>query len=275
MKSKEEVLSSQKNWAERQEIDIDVDQYVISRDNNFFGELSGETLRDFADGDGSEIRDNPKIRTKIFATHSSSALACNFFEYWRFRDRKPLAAALGLNKQIKALVFEQKFSMGMSGNMPNLDLALILSDGTVVGIESKFTEWMSPHDSIFRESYFKNKKKRWRDVGLPACQDLAQSIHKGTVTFRHLNAPQLLKHALGIGNMTSASSRLIYLYFDLHRSSDIRKKHDEEISRFKNLVNGELQFKAITYQQLFSKLKKNTADSEHTNYFGYLENRYF
>jgi len=275
MKTKKEVLLSQKKWAESEKIEIDKDQYVTNRNKNFFMELSTETLRDFSDGDGAEVLADQSIRTKIFATHSSSALACNFFEYWRYRDKKPLAKALKLKQQIKALVFEQKFSMGMSGTMPNLDLALLLSDGTVVGIESKFTEWMSPHNSIFAESYFIDRKKRWKDVGLPACQNLAESIHRGLEKFRHLNAPQLLKHSLGISNMTSSSSRLIYLYFDLHSESNIKKKHDEEIDQFGKLVKEELQFKAISYQNLFEELKKISTDPEHAKYVSYLQKRYF
>lgn len=275
MKTQKDVLLSQKRWAESANIEIDKDQYVTDRNNNFFMELSEETLRDFSDGDGAEVQPDQNTRAKIFATHSSSALVCNFFEYWRYRDKRPIAKALKLKQQIKALVFEQKFSMGMSGTMPNLDLALLLSDGTVVGIESKFTEWMSPYNAKFAESYFKNGKKRWMDVGLPACQDLAESIHRGSVKFRHLNAPQLLKHSLGIGNMTSSSSRLIYLYFDLSPGSDIKKKHNEEINRFAMLMNGELQFTAISYQDLFKKLKKNSSLPEHVEYFRYLQNRYF
>jgi len=36
MKTKEEVLSTQKNWAEKQNIPIDEQGYVTHRDDNFF-----------------------------------------------------------------------------------------------------------------------------------------------------------------------------------------------------------------------------------------------
>ncbi len=43
---------------------------------------------------GSELGENGG-RGKIQTLHSSSAIVCNFFDYWRAGDLKPLAEALG------------------------------------------------------------------------------------------------------------------------------------------------------------------------------------
>tara|TARA_R100001143_G_C3361001_1_gene135709 strand:- start:19615 stop:20430 length:816 start_codon:yes stop_codon:yes gene_type:complete len=258
-------------WARNKNIEIDNDAYVKSMDDNFIVKLSDESLRDLKGGDGSEIKDD-KTRTKIFALHSSSALVCNFFEYWRFRDKSALAKALKFNQGIKSLVYEQKLSMGMQGKMPNLDLFMILTDGQAVAIESKFTEWMSKisKKEPFAESY--KVGDRWNDVGLPNCQKMVDKIDSKKEKFFYLNAPQLLKHALGLANMHSNKSELIYLYYNIDTS--VSEIHKTEIERFKNTLKGELNFKALTYQELFQTFEKFNSEID-SDYQNYLKSRYF
>ena len=82
-------------WAAGVTIDIDEQGYVRALVDNFFEPLSTCTASEIAQGDGAELgRDGQ--RGKIQALHSSSALACNVFDYWRGRDSTILAKALGL-----------------------------------------------------------------------------------------------------------------------------------------------------------------------------------
>lgn len=268
------VKGRQKEWAIDQGFDLDQDNYVKDMEKNFFTSLSDETIRDLKGGDGAEIKDD-KTRTKVYATHSSSALVCNVFEYWRYRDKSVLATALKLSKGIKTLSFEQKLSMGMQGSMPNLDLFLILEDGQAVAVESKFTEWMSKSSrkELFAESYFKNGMKRWSDVGLPNCQELAEKLNENPDEYQYLNAAQLLKHALGLANMHTNRSKLIYLYYE-YKNSDISKIHMNEIRNFSEGVRGELNFSALTYQDMYNMLKDFSSELEE-EYLGYLKERYF
>lgn len=260
-----------KEWADKNKIELDDDYYVKNMDENFILNLSDESIRDLKGGDGAEINDD-KTRTKIFAVHSSSALVCNFFEYWRFRDKALLAKAFKFDQGIKSLVYEQKLSMGMQGNMPNLDLFMILNNGQAVAVESKFTEWVSKKskNKPFADSY--KKRDRWNEVGLPNCQKLVDKIYSEDESFLYLNAPQLLKHALGLANMHSNKSKLIYLYYDFDTS--ISEIHKKEIERFKNALNGELNFKELTYQELFREIQKNKSDIEE-EYLSKLEEKYF
>src|SRR5260370_7370636 len=81
------------------------------------------------------------------AHHTSSELALNVLDYWTSRDPAPLGGALELGSEVLALRFEAQFPTGLDGNPPNLDLAVVLANGTTVGVESKFTEWLhaTPH----------------------------------------------------------------------------------------------------------------------------------
>lgn len=83
----EKIKKHQKAWADSNGIELDQDNYVdvYELNKNFVVPLSAETIRDLTGGDGSEYPKDEKTRTKILATHSSSALVCNFFEYWRFK----------------------------------------------------------------------------------------------------------------------------------------------------------------------------------------------
>lgn len=274
MKETELVQKQQKIWADQNSIDLDQDNYVKKMRENFFLPLSGDTIRDLKGGDGAEFK-GEKTRTKIFATHSSSALVCNVFEYWRYRDKSILAKAMKFDKGIKTMCFEQKLSMGMQGSMPNLDIFMILEDGLAVAVESKFTEWMSTKTktSLFAESYFKGRAKRWSDVGLPNCQNLAEELNKTPHKYQYLNAPQLLKHALGLANMHSNRAALLYLYYD-SMDSEVSEIHKNEIRDFSQNINRELNFRALTYQKLFEAMQKYSADLD-SEYLEYLKKRYF
>lgn len=276
MNKTDQIKEQQKKWAKSKGILLDDDNYVKRINDNFFIPLSESTKKDLMGGDGSEYPRDKKTRTKILATHSSSALLCNFFEYWRSNDKAVLSNVLGYKQNIKSLVFEQKLCMGMKGSKPNLDIFLIMEDGLSVAIESKFTEWMNhkTKSEPFAKSYFKDDIKRWEEVGLPKYQKLAEDIKIGTsYNFKHLNAPQLLKHALGLARMHSNRSHLLYLYFNI-KGTAISEAHCDDINEFKKALNGKLNFREITYQQLFKSLETNRKDIDE-EYLEYLQTRYF
>lgn len=76
------LKKNQRSWAERSNILIDENGYCKNREDNFFQPLSSCTIIDLMAGDGAELG-NENHQGKIQAVHSSSALACNFFDYWR------------------------------------------------------------------------------------------------------------------------------------------------------------------------------------------------
>ena len=277
IETKGDVLKHQVKWAKENGIEINNKGYVKKMEDNFFEDLSDDTIRDLKGGDGSEYPTSKDSITKIFATHSSSALVINFFEFWRLRHKDEMAAALKLQSGIKTFSFEQKLSMGMKGRKPNIDMFMILTNGQAVAVESKYTEWMSKKSGKkhFSDSYFSGKT-RWTDVGLPNCQKLAESIYQGDVSFKYLDAPQLLKHALGLAHMHSNRSQLIYIYYDLV-NAELGKKHEKEVIMFKEALDGELSFQSNTYQEFILDLPAEPFifGQRYIEYRRYLMERYF
>ena len=208
------------------------------------------------------------------AAHSSSALAVNVFDTRVDRDTRPLIRALGLELVLVHVRFEAQFPTGLPGNPPNLDVALERADGFVIGIESKFTEWLTPKSASrlpFKAKYFPAGTGVWAQVGLTATQRLAESIQSKEITFRYLDAPQLIKHALGLTTHLGCHFRLLYIYFDCSGSE--AAAHQSEITTFSERVRDELGFKAMSYQELASRLEEFAETP--VDYLDYLRCRYF
>ena len=158
MKSKQQLLNRQRSWAESVGLDVDGRCYLASVDANLLQPLSMRSKQSFENGSGSELQDTPSRPAKMKALHSSSALGVNVFDYWVDRDTSALLSALGLDSgSLDAITFEAQFPTGLKGNPPNLDVALAYSDGHVIGVESKFSEWLTPkskNKEPFKSKYF-------------------------------------------------------------------------------------------------------------------------
>jgi hypothetical protein len=262
----------QQSWAIERRIDIE-DGYCRSVNDNLFQPLSEDSRRDFESGDGSELGKNGG-RGKIQALHSSSALVCNFFDYWRAGDLKHLAEALGISIELRCLAFERKFSTGLRGMHPNLDVVLYGRNGEVFAIESKFMEWMhKPSGKTgFSHSYFPEDRALWSECNLDGCQKLAEDLREGKVRFEQLNATQLLKHMLGLGQC-QVFWKLFCIWYG--PPDTITDKHTSELKKFAERTgDNESKFEAITYQEFFSRLCKS-ATGNHAMWRSYMQNRYF
>ena len=267
------VKAMQADWASSADIPLDLDGYCSTVEHNLLCPLSIGCRRSFEDGDGSELGKNG-TRGKMQAVHSSSALACNVFDYWTDRDSSSLRRALGLTETLSDIRFEQKFPTGLGGNPPNLDV-VIRTAGPSIAIESKFLEpyQPSPSKSTFRDTYFAAGRQLWSDKGLDRCQELAGEIHRGAAKYRLLDAAQLLKHMLGLAS-AEHGWRLICLWFRAPGlAGDL---HARELDHFANRISADgLYFGASTYQQLFGRLSSDAAAHEHSHYLTYLSKRYF
>lgn len=274
MSSKSDLKKQQLCWAESIGIKPDSRGYLKSIEDNLWKPLSPRTRKAFENGSGSELLDGPNHPAKMRALHSSSALAVNVFDFWVGKDAAPLMRALGIEVELKSLSFEAQFSTGLKGNPPNLDVVLELASGSVIAIESKFSEWLTPKPNnaeVFKPKYFPSDTKFWKQNGLPESQALAEKIYNGTEVFKFLDVPQLLKHALGLATQLDNRFSLHYLYYDWTGSES--EPHRTEINDFANRVGPELRFRALTYQELFRRLCN--CDGCGPEYLSYLESRYF
>lgn len=273
MASKREVLRQQRRWAEAAGLTVDNRGYLEDAELNLRVPLSRRAGAAFAEGSGSELLGQGTRPPKMCALHSSAALAANVFDHWTDRDAAPLQRALEIDSEIVSIAFERKFDTGLRGSPPNLDVAFELASGAVVGIESKFTEWLTPKRASrqpFKDKYFEGGTERWAAQGLEKCQGLASGMMAGEIVFRHLDAAQLLKHALGLATQRPACGHLRYLFLDLPcPSSD---QHLEELERFAGGVDETLDFRGGPYQALVTQLHADaTVDA---GYVSYLRSRY-
>ena len=272
----EQIMSHQRRWAVQSVLELVEDRrYLLSVEENLFAPLSKSTERAFELGRGKELEDTDDRPAKMRALRSSSALVCNLFDYWVVEDATAIGRCLGLGANVLEVEFEVELSTGLRGTPPTPDLLIIDQSGKTTIVESKF---MEPFDSKkyserrppFRNSYFNDPVGKWTKLGLPRCQILAERLFHGERLFHHLDAPQLLKHAIGL-KLAYPAGALMLLWFDLvHAEGSALRK---EIQRFEKLVDVELGFNAIRHQTVFQRLRAEA--QEDPNHLSYLESRYF
>lgn len=262
------VIDQQTRWAQSKGFE-QKNAYLMSLADNLREELSSGALTDFQRGSGRELRDRGIRPPRMHALRSSAALSANVFDYWRTRDPYPLQYSLRLRERITRVSFEENFPTGLNGNPPNVDVLLRLENNQYVAIESRFTEWLTVRDRTIEPKYFPDGQKLWTLQGLPKCQALADSLKEGGA-FKHLDVPQLLKHALGLAAKTG-TYEIYYLYFDW--KSPESETHAEELARFAMLIGDEIRFRVMTYQELFTRLE-HSVRPEDAGYMDYLTGRY-
>jgi hypothetical protein len=268
------IKARQRTWASRNGRTVDADGYCTCADDNMVGcRLSDAAQRDFSRGDGTELGVNGG-RGKIQALHSSSALACNWFDYWRGRDLMPLSRAFGIRVPFTSLSLEQKFPTGLGGIGPNLDVLFTCADGSLFGIESKFTEPYTTTKSktFLKPKYFLGGRSLWTEAGLPGFQAVADALRAGGHGFKVLDVSQLLKHVLGLAHSGHAWS-LCCLWFDVPGSS-IAVAHRSELADFQaRLGNDAGHFSSMTYQELYARMVPFVGAND-SDYMAYLRDRY-
>jgi ADP-ribosyl-[dinitrogen reductase] hydrolase len=264
------ILSHQVAWAEDRGIVREPWSYAATLTDNLFRPLHSRTKDEFNRADGGELVDGQRP-AKMRALHSSSALVCNVMDYWRSRDPEPLRQALGLDAPITSMAFEQRVPSGLRGRSPNVDVLFHLADDSYVAVESKFCEIYSrgAKGKPLSPSYFPRGRQLWTEVAAPGCQELAVHLHSELVQFEHLDAAQLLKQILGLRN-TYGAPVMLYLWYD--SGTGEARSHAAEVGLFRDYVGAEVDFRSMTYQELFARLE--APGEEGVEYLDYLRTRY-
>lgn len=275
MNSKANLLDKQRSWAVQAGNSVDARGYLATVAENLYQPLSPGAERAFSIGSGSELIDTKLRPAKMKALHSSAALAVNFFDYWADRSPDSLLGALKLDLKSVSIEFEAQFPTGLGGNPPNLDVAFRCDGGVVVGLESKFSEWLTPkppNKELFKPKYFSESGGLWSRKGLSACQALASQVQAGKASFRYLDVAQLLKHALGLATQHEGKFGLNYIFYDWPGPESLA--HRAEVERFQALVGNDFRFLWNSYQEVYKRLSR-AAGQEHLEYITYLGKRYF
>jgi len=270
---KSALLRIQRRWADAHGVRYDAHGCVRNLGDNLHAPLDDAALAEFRRG--SELTAGAARPARLHSLCSSAALVVNVFGRWRGRDQTALLQALGVGGPGGTrLTFEEPVPTGLAGDPPTVDVALYRPDGRCVAVESKFAEWLVPRPRgkpPFKDKYFAGGVQPWAALGLPRCQALAEELQDGRERVKYLNAPQLLKHALGLANSGLRTSALVYLYYD--RPGREGGAHRAEIDRVLSRLGSEIELHACTYQALFEALR--AIPGLEPDYIGYLARRYF
>jgi hypothetical protein len=263
------IKDAQIKWAVAHGKAFDAAGYTPRLEDNLFCPLSDSSREDFRNGKGGELGKEGG-RPKLCALHSSAALAVNVFEYWRNKDPSPLASACGLTGTTTGIRFEAIHPNRLGRIPSHLDVEFHAE--TPLAIESKFTEPYSRHTQREIASSYLNVRGLWDE--LPGCKALAERIkaeEKKRTSFEYLDVPQMIKHLLALHTSYPQGFTLLYLWYGV--DSPEAQQHQREITEFESFIKNEVDFRVMTYQSLFSRIRKIAGIN--SAYIGYLAERYF
>lgn len=193
---------------------------------------------------------------KLDSPESSAALAVNAFGWFLERPEDlPLFPPLReIDEIVRRVDIERQMRFPWRGGRhPWLD-ASVETASHLIGIESKRFE-------PFRDVKSVNLSKAYdRDVwgnGMAPFTVMRDALGSRAITFSHLDAAQLVKHAFGLvteGRRLRKAPILLYLFAEPHRRGNVEisqetlKLHRDEIAQFSTSVaNAEVRFVACSY----------------------------
>lgn len=212
-----------------------------------------DVRNDFLQGSGNELDG------KFCAAHSSSALAANSFGPWRIF---PQSLRLLDQTDFDFLQFEKQCPTGLGGTPPNLDL-LVSNPDVVVGVESKFLEFLAPKKPKFSPSYARESLPQAED----AWWNLLVELKDGPE--QYLDAAQLVRHYLGLRNQPEFAGKkivLLYVFWEPENWSDFPEyvQHRKEIAAFaEKVLNSEVEFAWLSYPELWAQWESLNVNPGH------------
>jgi len=215
-------------------------------------------LKQLGDGDGAELKGSDAGKKPHFhAAHSSSALALNSFAAWIDSEHELRVDGEG---GFEAIQFERKFPTGLHGTPPNLDVYLSRARNPIA-IESKCTEFLAVHKAKFAESYRQRFDEVAEEDGDSPLPGLYRELDEDPGMFRHLDAAQLVKHALGLWNAKqngqSDQYLLLYLYWEPTDAGEYTefRNHRKDVAEFAAAMEGDktIHFRSMSYLDLWDE----------------------
>lgn len=245
--------------------------------DNLFEPLSPEAAAEYSAGDGGELGRQAGRPGKMQAIHSSSALGCNTFHYWRRIERvEAIMRACGLpTRGVDRVQFECQLPISPRFRYaPNLDVVVTYRSGDlrVAGIECKFGEPFSTREKVpLSEKYLDSTLDELWNAS-PALRDLAnRCVTTADGAFKHLDVPQLLKHCLGLRRRANGGGHLVYLFYDVPGPEGAR--HAKEVEEFAGVaLRDGTAFTAVSYQELLLRLGNER--EAHAAWLDYMAERY-
>ena len=223
---------------------LDARGYAARAELNLVPGVRLEDIRaDLEQGSGNELEG------KFRAAHSSSALAVNTFGPWR---KNPQALRLLGKTGFTALQFEKHCPTGLGGIPPNLDLVVVGTD-VVIGVESKFLEFLAPKQPKFAASYTRGNLPQME----PCWAELMDALKAGPK--QYLDGAQFVRHYLGLRNQPEFKGKkiiLLNLFWEPENWADFPeyRQHRAELAAFQDKVkDSAVAFVWMTYPELWSQ----------------------
>ncbi len=230
------------------------------------GVPTGKVVERLARAKGDEIRSG-----KIFSKNSSAIVAVNCFG-WFLERKEEFPGFDGVPHSDCPLDVEIEYSMRFpwtGGTHPWLDAAVITSSH-LIGVESKrFEPFRDRKRAEFSDAYDRDV---WGD-NMRGVKTIRDRLRDGALKFQHLDAAQLVKHALGLRTQAKTRSLkpvLVYLFaepsaLDGAPISDAAwRAHREEIARFAGLCeDDEISFRPLAYKEWVASWPEGSSAREH------------
>jgi restriction endonuclease-like protein len=219
----------------------------------------------YASAPGNEIESG-----KFSSPESSAALAANAFGYFLERPTAlpPLPQCEDLTWPATDVELEsiQRFPWS-GGKHPCLD-AVIITGNSLIGIESKrYEPFRSKSKPNLSAAYW---RPVWGDA-MAGYEAIRDRLRDGSLTYAHLDAAQLVKHAFGLrtavhrqGPQFGNRPVLLYLFAEPKSWPDGRQisqkaidTHRNEVADFRSAVKGcEVVFHALSYSDLLAQWRE-------------------
>lgn len=207
---------------------------------------------------------------KFLSRESSAALVANAFGLFVSTPERlpPLPGTPPSDGPARSVTLEAVVRFPWAGGRhPCLDV-LIATDTALIGVESKrYEPFRKSAAPDFSNAY-------WRPVWggrMAGYQQLRDQLRDGSLRFAHLDAPQLIKHALGLrtaARREGKQPRLIYLYAEPEAWPDGRVVSEEDILRHRQEIaffamrvrDDEVPFISLSYCQLLANWRSGDAN---------------
>jgi hypothetical protein len=205
-----------------------------------------------------------ELTSKFCAVHSSSALCVNNFAL--FKEKLNDFNWLDCSGFLKA-TFEKRQPTGLGGTPPHLDFYLENTD-TVIGVESKFTEYFTrklPNHKKNLGKYSDKEKLNYLPEGFNKC---IIKHYEQDAEDKHLDIAQLIKHAIGLINNNKKKKKrlkLVYIYWQPCNWENYAecKQHRKEIEDFRNRIGKFIKFIPMAYNDLWNEFEDNEIFRNH------------
>lgn len=280
------ILGRQRDWAQSEGVElgpngwISASDWSAAREKQFVVPLTEESEVCYREGAGNELAG------KMRAPHSSSVLAynvlapCNIDQTARDAAEEVFLGTHqgGLGAEV---TFERKRRTGWKGTPPHLDAEIAWTSEHITAIESKFSETFSTKgnkgDSL--ASYvdgIESDHPRWS--GMANLHAHARQIrHATTPLYELLDAPQLIKHALGLrAEYTTAHHALVLLWYDASALDEKATVACDQLRRefdaFRLAVGQDVDLRLVSHQELFAAYERHGVTA---GWLARLRDRYF